>query len=135
MSFMPCWGLIKLCGFRVLGRHSIQTPLLVSWFPFLVPVLTSQLGRPGIGLVYSSSSPDTGSWWANLLDILGDETYQTRRSMGPGTLKSPSPSFLSGGLKLWHEEAPAATDWVAFQGRCSCSYCWWPSSYLPGQSR
>lgn len=124
---MPSWDIIELNGFIVLGCHA-QSFSPCALVPISAEHDSAAVGDTVLPSLRSLVVCRQTSWPAE-----GDETYYTNRKIGMGTLKSPPyPSFLSWGLKAWQKEAPAASDWSAFLGRCSNSCSWWPFSYPQG---
>lgn len=108
-AFTHCWGIIEFGGFRVL-RPGTPSP-----FP-IAP--GSHLGCQhrlscGVGSDYSLPPRSLAvggqaSWAAS-----GDETYHASRSMELFSSPPPAPqtSFLSWGLQVRQEGAPAAPAW------------------------
>lgn len=110
-----------------------KVPLLVAWFPFLLPALTQHLWN--LPCWHRFRSLPSGHW-----QLVGKPPGQPRvmkptdqQENGPVNPQVPTPPFLPlSALKVWQEKSPAATDCRAFPGRCSCSCSWWPFSYPPG---
>lgn len=112
------------------GDTAPQPPALLPGPPFLLHTDSAAVRAvermAWVPLFPGSLAVGGEASWA----AVGDETYRSSRRMGPRTLQppTPSPSFLSQGLKGWQEEAQAATDWAALPGTCSHSCSWWPCS-------